>query len=74
MNPDGNLIKADVDSRDQVRVTRTTLLFHISSAGMMEFESIGHRHFAIAHNNRILVRELLSGEDADPVTVLLNGR
>ena len=74
MNPDGNLIKADVDSRDQVRVTRSTLLFHISSAGMMEFESIGHRHFAIAHNNRILVRELLSGEDADPVTVLLNGR
>jgi len=73
INSDGNLIKADVDGRDQLRVIRSTSLFRISSAGMMEFESLGQRHYAVARD-RILVRELPGGDDADPVTVLLNVR
>jgi hypothetical protein len=40
---------------------------------MMEFESLGQRHYAVTRD-RILVRELPGGDDADPLTVLLNVR
>jgi Tol biopolymer transport system component len=65
----GMLIKAELQG-DPLRVVRTTVLFRISSAGMMEFESLGLRHFAVGRD-RILVRELPGGEDADPVAVLM---
>jgi eukaryotic-like serine/threonine-protein kinase len=70
IRPDRNLMRADIDARDRLRVTATAILFPITSAGMMEFESLGLRHYAVA-KDRILVRELPGGEDADPVTVLI---
>jgi eukaryotic-like serine/threonine-protein kinase len=71
INPARNLVRADLEAGDQLRVTGTMVLFRVSSAGMMEFESLGLRHYAVA-KDRILVRELPGGEDADPVTVLVS--
>ena len=73
INGDGNLVKADLDTSQNLRVTATTVLFPIRSAGMMEFDSLGLCHYAVARD-RILMRELPGVEDADPVTVLLSVR
>lgn len=70
LRPDRNLMRAGIDARERLRVTATAILFPVSSAGMMEFESLGLRHYAVA-KDRILVRELPGGKDADPVTVLV---
>jgi Tol biopolymer transport system component len=70
VDPAGMLIKAELQGEDRLRVARTTVLFRVSSAGMMEFESLGLRHYAVVRD-RILVRELPGGEDADPVAVLI---
>ena len=73
INGDGNLVKADLDAGQNLRVAATTVLFPIRSAGMMEFDSLGLCHYAVARD-RILVRELPGGKDADAVTVLLTAR
>ncbi|MDP9360937.1 MAG: serine/threonine-protein kinase [Acidobacteriota bacterium] len=71
LSPAGMLLKADLDLADRPRVLRETPMFSISSAGMMEFDSLGISHYVVTRD-RVLVREIPGGVDSNPVTVLVN--
>jgi Tol biopolymer transport system component len=71
IDSEGMLIRADIGGGDRARVDRATVLFHVNSASMMEFEALGLRHYAVTRD-RILVRELPGGADTDPLVVLVN--
>ena len=53
----------------QPRIVNEIPLFPVGSSGMMEL-ALGQSHYAVSRD-RVLMREIPGGTDAEPVTVLI---